>query len=134
MEAVFWLLGMAVLAVLTGVAIRSFQGRVDRLDRRFRASEQADRWRFLQGRWQQVPKARLATVSQVHELTRTGGCLIRIEWTDRHEVQDVEIVHDQVEPGDFLLLRGIRPGGVVTREELLARAGADAPDEAEHRR
>ncbi|MBB4686188.1 hypothetical protein [Amycolatopsis jiangsuensis] len=131
MEVVLWLTGMAVLGALAAVLVWVFRDRAGRLDRRFDAADQAARWRFLQQRWQAEPMARLATVQQVHAFTPRGGAQVRIVWTDSHTVQDVEIEQGQVARGDFLLVRGVGPYGVITPGDLLAHAAADAPGRAQ---
>ncbi|PKV91866.1 hypothetical protein ATK30_2653 [Amycolatopsis echigonensis] len=134
MGTVLWLVGLAVAAaVLAGIAW-VFRDRAAGLDQRLRAAEQASRWRFLQQQWESEPMARLATVQQVHALTQNGGCQVRIVWTDSYHAEDVEIEHDQADAGDYLLLRGVGPLGSITREELLAHAGADAPEWAQRGR
>ncbi|MGW7534574.1 hypothetical protein [Amycolatopsis sp. NPDC054798] len=133
MGMVWWLVVAVVAAAVAGT-LWVLRDRAGGLDQRLRAAEQASRWRFLQQRWEAEPMARLATVQQVHALTQNGGCQVRIVWTDSYHAEDVEIEHDQADPGDYLLLRGVGPLGSITREELLAHAGADAPDWAQRRR
>lgn len=133
MELVAWLAGMALFllaCVLAGVA---FRDRAERLNRRFHVSEQAARWRYLQRKWQAAPMARLATVQHVYTATPRGS-RARIVWTGTHATQDVEIEREQVALGDYLLLAGFEPPGVIGPRNLLARAGNDAPRCAERRR
>ncbi|MFD2466571.1 hypothetical protein ACFSVL_04155 [Amycolatopsis silviterrae] len=127
MGMVWWLVVAVVAAAVAGT-LWVLRDRAGGLDQRLRAAEQASRWRFLQQRWDAEPMARLATVQQVHALTQNGGCRVRIVWTDSYHAEDVEIEHDQADAGDYLLLRGVGPLGSITRQELLAHAGADAPD------